>query len=79
MRVEKSEMPSSSTLCVDASLVVPFISAASPETVVQLWKEWRVNGVSLVAPYLRRYEVVNAIRRAMVSGNADAHLARLGI
>lgn len=72
-------MPSSSMLCIDASLVVPFISAASPENVLQLWEEWRTNRVSLVAPYLLRYEVVNAIRRAMVSGSIDESTARLGV
>lgn len=72
-------MPNSSTRCVDASLVVPFISAASPQSVVQLWGSWRADRISLVAPYLLRYEVVNAIRRAMVTGTVDVPTARLGI
>ena len=72
-------MPGSSTSCVDASLVVPFISAASPEYVVGLWSSWRAERTSLVAPYLLRYEVVNAIRRALATGRVDVPTARLGI
>lgn len=72
-------MPGSSTSCVDASLVVPFISAASPEYVVGLWSSWRAERTSLVAPYLLRYEVVNAMRRGMVAGTVDLPTARLGV
>lgn len=40
---------------------------------------WRADRTSLVAPYLLRYEVVNAIRRAMVMGRVDVPTARLGV
>ena len=61
-------MPSS-TICVDASLVMRLLLSgeyASPVAV--LWKEWHEAESLIVAPTLIHYEVSNALRRYVVHG-----------
>lgn len=58
-------MSSSSTHCVDASIVVRLVTAAGPSPVRSLWETWQVERPRLVAPTLMSYEVVNALHRAV--------------
>ena len=61
-------MPSS-TVCVDASLVVRLVESGTYEApAVRLWTEWHETGCSVVAPTLLYYEVSNAMRRYVVHG-----------
>ena len=60
---------SSSTVCVDASLVVRLVESGTYEApVVRLWTEWHEAGYSVVAPTLLYYEVSNVMRRYVVHG-----------
>lgn len=54
-------MRSSTTICVDANLVVKlFVPQPSPH-VINLWAEWKNTQASLVAPSLIFYEATNAL------------------
>ena len=55
-------MPTS-TVCVDASLVVRLLLDPQDEAVTSLWRSWfeRGQGVQLVAPALITYEVTTAL------------------
>jgi len=56
------------SLCVDANLVVRFFTDPSDIRVQRLWRSWRDDGRTFVAPLLFRYEVTNALYRF---GRAD--------
>lgn len=60
---------SSSTVCVDASVVVPLV-VGGPRVVrvVELWEQWHEAQCLLVAPTLLLYEVANALHRYVVTG-----------
>jgi predicted nucleic acid-binding protein len=68
-------MPSS-TICVDASLVVRLVESGTYEApVVVLWREWHETGRSVVAPTLLYYEISDAMRRYVVHGELLPHEA----
>ncbi len=57
-------MPSFSTICPDASLVVRLLLNEEPEAeIVSLWKGWHTAGYTLVAPALIFYEVSNVLHQ----------------
>lgn len=59
----------SSTICVDASLVVPLVvGGAKAARIAELWSAWHEAGSVLLAPTLIFYEVTNALRRYVVQG-----------
>ena len=61
-------MPSS-TICVDASLVVQLVTGGTlVHRIAPLWSRWHEEGRLLVAPTLLYYEVANALHRYLVSG-----------
>jgi predicted nucleic acid-binding protein len=68
---EKSAMPNSSLLCVDASIVVRLVTVASDNPVQHAWRRWRRDGHRFVAPRLLRYEVTNALHQARRAGRLD--------
>ena len=67
-------MRNSSTICVDASLVVRLFAVPPDEGTRELWGRWRRDRQQLVAPILLRFEVTNALYRyqkaGMISVNA---------
>ena len=67
-------MSNSSTYCVDASVVVPFLGQREAAAVEHRWHIWHGEQARLVAPTLLWYEVVNAVHRAVRLGvrTADA-------
>ena len=58
----------SSTLCLDASLVVRRLTQPADHAVQRLWNGWETAGVVFVAPLLLRYEVTNALHRLRRAG-----------
>jgi len=56
-------MSRSSTVCVDASLVVRYAIDDQADEVAAVWRGWFTDGVALHAPTLLNYEVVNALHR----------------
>lgn len=67
-------MRNSSTICVDASLVVGLYASVPDERVRELWGRWQQDRQQLVAPTLLRFEVTNALYRYQKAGlvSADA-------
>ena len=63
-------MRRSSPLCCDASIVVHFVTGADGGTARNLWRQWREDRRRVIAPYLLRYEVTNALHRLRRSGQA---------
>lgn len=68
-------MPNSSRLCVDASVVVRLVMAATADAIDRVWREWRREGRQLIAPRLLRYEVTNALHQARKAGRLDDETA----
>ena len=69
-------MPNSSMLCVDATLVIQFVTNAPDEAVRARWRTWREIGQRFIAPNLLRYEVINTLHRFTRSGALPAIGAR---
>jgi predicted nucleic acid-binding protein len=61
-------MHNSSTICVDASLVVRLFVVPPDEWIRELWGRWRRDRQQLVAPILLRFEVTNALYRYQKAG-----------
>ena len=57
-----------SLLCVDANLVFRGIAEPDNAAVQRVWQRWRRERRSLAAPRLLRYEVTNALHRALQHG-----------
>lgn len=68
-------MPNSSIICVDANLVVNLIDYSGAQELEDLFTGWIGRGIEIVAPYLMRYEVTNAIRRLLRHGQISQELA----
>ena len=58
-------MSSSSTLCIDASVVIRLVTS---DAVTDLWEKWATDEVKLVAPSLLHYEVTNGLYRYYKAG-----------
>lgn len=69
-------MPNSSLLCVDASLVIQFLTNAPDRVVQARWRTWRDVGQRFIAPDLLRYEVINTLHRFTRSGALPPEGAR---
>lgn len=72
-------MPKSTTLCVDANLVISLIAEQGDGTIRVLWDSWSAAGHHLVAPLLLRYEATNAIHRYARAGVMTTERAREAI
>lgn len=68
-------MRRSSTICVDANLVVQIVGGPPPSHVFTLWERWRQEQQTLVAPQLLRYEVTNALHRLFRAGEISEEAA----
>lgn len=64
-------MRSSLPTCVDASLVVRFVSVGEDAAVQRWWDRWSRDRSELAAPTLIRYEVTNALHRLRQAGEAS--------
>lgn len=62
-------MSRSSTVCVDASLVVRHVAAPTDADAAALWAGWEAARVTLVAPALLHYEVANALHQYRRGGS----------
>ena len=51
----------STTVCVDASVILRYVLQPENESIQSLWQSWISDEVSLVAPSLLFYEVTNAL------------------
>lgn len=56
-------MSRSSTLCLDANVVIRNIGPDRTPAVARLWRGWMQESATLHAPTLLRYEVLNAVHR----------------
>ncbi len=54
-------MSKSSTVCVDASIVLRYMLQPDNEAVKKLWKSWLASETRLISPTLLFYEVTNAL------------------
>ena len=54
-------MSKSTTVCVDASIILRYVLQPENESIQSVWQSWIENDVSLVAPSLLFYEVTNAL------------------
>ena len=54
-------MSNSTTVCVDASVILRYVLQPANESIQKLWQSWIADEVSLVAPSLLFYEVTNAL------------------
>ena len=61
-------MSSYSETCLDASVIIRFLTSTPTGELKELWQEWTDAGVVLHAPALLRYEVVNGIYRLRKAG-----------
>ena len=68
-------MKNSSTVCVDASIVVR--SVLFPDDSIQdLWESWQTDGTRLVAPTLLYYEVANSLNQYQKRAEINADVIR---
>ena len=58
-------MNNSSTVCIDANIVIQRVVSNAAEN---LWETWAQSGVKLVAPTLLFYEVTNGLYRYQKAG-----------
>ena len=58
-------MNNSSTVCVDANIVIQHVVSNAAE---DLWKTWAESGFRLIAPTLLYYEVTNGLYRYLKAG-----------
>lgn len=54
-------MSKSTTVCVDASVILRYVLQPENESIQKLWKKWMAEEVNLAAPSLLFYEVTNAL------------------
>ncbi len=54
-------MSKSTTVCVDASVILRYVLQPENESMQSVWQSWIADEVSLVAPSLLFYEVTNAL------------------
>ncbi len=65
-------MNNSSTICVDAGLVVRRVAIPQDAAIQAVWEQWAASEPHLVAPTLLRYEVTNALYQYQKAGSLSA-------
>ena len=65
-------MNNSSTICVDANVIIRLIVVPTDTAVQKTWQQWTDAHTSLVAPHLLYYEVVNGFHQYLKQGVLDA-------
>jgi len=61
-------MNNSSTICVDANLIIRLVVVPEDRAVQECWKRWDATRTALVAPSLLYYEVTNGFHRYRKQG-----------
>jgi predicted nucleic acid-binding protein len=61
-------MNNSSTICVDANMVIRFVVVPGDKAVQECWNRWEAARTALVAPSLLYYEVTNGFHRYRKQG-----------
>jgi predicted nucleic acid-binding protein len=72
-------MPKSTTLCVDANLVISLLAEQGDGTIRVLWDSWGAAGHHLAAPLQLRYEATNAFHRYARAGVMSSERAQEAI
>ncbi len=72
-------MSRSSTLCLDASVLVRLVGAPPDAVVMHRWSQWVASQQAFVAPDLVYYEVTNALYRLCVAGRLSELEVRLAL
>jgi predicted nucleic acid-binding protein len=70
-------MLNSSTLCVDANLLVRLVTQPTDDMIEDQWHRWRLEGRHFAAPTLLYYEVTNALYQYQKLGLMSDTAARL--
>ena len=65
-------MNNSSTICVDANVIVRLIVVPTDTAVQKYWEQWTLAQTSLVAPHLIFYEIVNGFHQYWKQDKLDA-------
>jgi predicted nucleic acid-binding protein len=65
-------MNKSSTICVDANVIIRLIVVPTDTAVQKHWEEWMIAETSIVAPSLLHYEIVNGFHQYVKQGKLDA-------
>lgn len=65
-------MNNSSTICVDAGLVVRRVVIPQDAAIQAIWEQWATSQTYLIAPTLLRYEVTNAVYQYQKTGALSA-------
>lgn len=60
------------SVCVDASVVLPLMTAPPGNPAHALWDEWELNSTRLLAPLLLRYECASVLYRYRRQGHLSA-------
>jgi predicted nucleic acid-binding protein len=69
-------MNNSSTICVDANIIIRLTLKLDDEIIKQLWTTWMSQDFQLVAPTLLYYEVANGLYKQEKSGRISSELVR---
>ncbi len=69
-------MSNSSTICVDANIIIRLTLKLDDEIIKQLWATWMSQEYNLVAPTLLYYEVANGLYKQEKSGRLSPELVR---
>ena len=65
-------MIKSSTICVDANVIIRLIVVPTDTALQNHWEEWMLSETSIVAPSLLYYEIVNGFHQYVKQGKLDA-------
>ena len=65
-------MMNSSTICVDANVIIRLVVVPTAAAVQKHWEQWMLAGISLLAPTLLYYEVINGFHQYWKQGKLDA-------
>jgi len=64
-------MNKSSTICVDANVIIRLIVVPTDTALQKHWEQWMLADISLVAPTLLYYEILNGFHKYWKQGKLD--------
>ena len=64
-------MNKSSTICVDANVIIRLIVVPTDTAVQEHWEQWTGAQIPMVAPHLLYYEVINGFHQYLKQGKLD--------
>lgn len=68
-----------SETCLDSNVFVRSVEPKRYPEIMKLWREWLRDKITLHAPALLRYEVVNSLHRMRMAGRLSADDANLAL